>query len=123
MQHIFGNQPNDNACIKENLDTGKVGKETVSAQQYVMLPLWSTDLQDPQNTDDVVADVAFDVKENKNDVHVSANRSNNPNFVIIGKSSIVDPSKYLDDLDMPELEDIVYSDDEEDVGAEADLSN
>nr|GFB73885.1 hypothetical protein [Tanacetum cinerariifolium] len=27
------------------------------------------------------------------------------------------------ELDMPELEDIVYSDDEEDVGAEADLSN
>nr|GFD33591.1 hypothetical protein [Tanacetum cinerariifolium] len=27
------------------------------------------------------------------------------------------PSKYLDDPDMPELEDIVYSDDEEDVGA------
>nr|GEW80959.1 hypothetical protein [Tanacetum cinerariifolium] len=33
------------------------------------------------------------------------------------------PSKYPDDPDMPELEDIVYSDDEEDVGAEADLSN
>nr|GFC06626.1 hypothetical protein [Tanacetum cinerariifolium] len=45
------------------------------------------------------------------------------NFGIAGKSSFVDPSKYLDDPDMPELEDIVYSDDEEDVGTEADLSN
>nr|GFA36087.1 putative ribonuclease H-like domain-containing protein [Tanacetum cinerariifolium] len=41
---------------------------------------------------------------------------------IAGKSSFVDPFKYPDDSDMPELEDIVYSDDEEDVGAEADLS-
>nr|GEV36358.1 putative ribonuclease H-like domain-containing protein [Tanacetum cinerariifolium] len=46
-----------------------------------------------------------------------------PNFRIARKSSFVDPSKYLDDLDMPELEDIVYLDDEEDVGADADLSN
>nr|GEX43462.1 hypothetical protein [Tanacetum cinerariifolium] len=46
-----------------------------------------------------------------------------PNFGIARKSSFVDLSKYPDDPDMPELEDIVYSDDEEDVGAEADLSN
>nr|GFB78744.1 retrovirus-related Pol polyprotein from transposon TNT 1-94 [Tanacetum cinerariifolium] len=165
---VAGNQPNDNACIKENLDA------------------------DPQNTYDV-ADAAFDVKENENDVHVSANgsaKSDNKkhdekakrddkakslvdsltgvrdlrpefeefsfnssnrvtavsapvnasgpnltnstnsfntaspsvnavslNFEIVGKSSFVDPSKYPDDLDMPELEDIVYSDDEKDVGA------
>nr|GEU86037.1 hypothetical protein [Tanacetum cinerariifolium] len=37
-----------------------------------------------------------------------------PNFGIAGKSLVVDPSKYPDDPDMPELEDIVYSDDEED---------
>nr|GFD39515.1 hypothetical protein [Tanacetum cinerariifolium] len=46
-----------------------------------------------------------------------------PNFRIGRKSSFVDPSKYPDDPDMPESEDIVYSDGEEDVGAEADLSN
>nr|GEX55629.1 retrovirus-related Pol polyprotein from transposon TNT 1-94 [Tanacetum cinerariifolium] len=137
---------------------------TASAQQYVLLPLWSTCSQDPQNTDDAVADAAFDVKENENDV--SSNRSDKtankkhakkpkrddkgkslvdsstgvrdlrakfeelflialtgPNFRIAGKSLFVDPSKYLDDPDMLALEDIVYSDDEEDVGAEADLSN
>nr|GEZ60106.1 hypothetical protein [Tanacetum cinerariifolium] len=53
----------------------------------------------------------------------SFNNSNSPNFGIAGKSSFVDPSKYLDDPDIPELEDIVYSNDEEDVGVEADLSN
>nr|GEU80325.1 reverse transcriptase domain-containing protein [Tanacetum cinerariifolium] len=236
---VAGNQPNDNAGIKENLDASKVGKETVSAQQYVLLPLWCTDLQVPQN---IVDDDAFDVKENKNDVHVSpmevtslivrnmmkrlkemlkervmvnaiiapinlvgpnptdsTNSFNtaspsdtvahtqeegidydevfasvarieairlclcflygfhgfedpdypdkiykvvkalyglhqalraclfdtavSTNFRVAKKFSFVDPSKYLNDPDMPELEDIIYSDDEEDVGAEADLSN
>nr|GEV77665.1 hypothetical protein [Tanacetum cinerariifolium] len=45
------------------------------------------------------------------------------NFRIAGKSLFVDPTNYPDDPDMPALEDIVYSDDEEDVGAEADFSN
>nr|GEZ39726.1 ribonuclease H-like domain-containing protein [Tanacetum cinerariifolium] len=40
-----------------------------------------------------------------------------------GKSSYVDTSQYHDDPNMPDLEDITYSDDEEDVGAEADFSN
>nr|GEV25644.1 reverse transcriptase domain-containing protein [Tanacetum cinerariifolium] len=57
--------------------------------------------------------------------HISCPSVNavSPNFRIAGKSSFVDLSKYPDDPNMPELEDIVYSDDEEDVGAEADLSN
>nr|GEV49212.1 hypothetical protein [Tanacetum cinerariifolium] len=39
------------------------------------------------------------------------------------KSSYVDPSQYPNDPDMPALDDITYSDDKEDVGAEADFSN
>nr|GEV10676.1 hypothetical protein [Tanacetum cinerariifolium] len=39
------------------------------------------------------------------------------------KSSYVDTFQYPDDLNMPALEDITYSDDEEDVGAKADFSN
>nr|GEY66010.1 putative ribonuclease H-like domain-containing protein [Tanacetum cinerariifolium] len=157
------------------------------------------DNADPHNTDDDVADASFDVKENENDVNVSANGSDksdnkkhnekakrddkgkspidsltrvrdlraefeefsfnssnsfnavnapinavgpnlinstnnsntasssihavSPNFGIARKSSFVDPFKYPEDPYMPELEDIVYSDDEEDVDAEADLSN
>nr|GEU46850.1 putative ribonuclease H-like domain-containing protein [Tanacetum cinerariifolium] len=178
---------------------GKVRKETVSAQKYVLLPLWSTGSQDPQNTNADIDDGAFDVKENENNVHVSPsgsgkadnkkhdekakrddkgknpvdspigvrdlraefeafssnstnrvnvvstpvtvagpNLNNNTNsfniaspfdtavsppFGIARKFSIVDPSKYPDDPNMTELEDIVYSDDKEDVGAEANLSN
>nr|GEV19885.1 hypothetical protein [Tanacetum cinerariifolium] len=191
---VTGNQPNHNAGIQGNLDVGKVRKETVSTQQYVLLPLWSTGSKDPQNTD---VDVAFDVKDNETEVHVSqsssdkpkkhdekskreakgknlvdlstrvrdlsdefkeflvnstnrvnaasapvtaagsnptnsttsfnaASPSNNavsPNYEIDRKSSFVDPSQYPDDPDMPALEDIIYSDDEEDVGAEANFSN
>nr|GFA25706.1 hypothetical protein [Tanacetum cinerariifolium] len=153
--------------IQENLNAGNVEKETVSAQQYVLLPLWSTGSKDPRNSD---VDVAFDVKGNEPEVHVSlrvkdlsdefkevsvnstnmvnaasapvtvvgpnstnitnrfhaAGPSDNAvssNLEIDGKSSFVDPSQYPDDLDMPALEDIVYSDDEEDVGAETDFSN
>nr|GEZ10895.1 hypothetical protein [Tanacetum cinerariifolium] len=46
-----------------------------------------------------------------------------PTFEIDRKSSFVDPSQCPDDPNMPALEDIIYSDDEEDVGAEADFSN
>nr|GFA52823.1 uncharacterized mitochondrial protein AtMg00810-like [Tanacetum cinerariifolium] len=40
-----------------------------------------------------------------------------------GKSSYVDASQYPDDPNMPELEYITYSDEEEDVGEEADFTN
>nr|GEX27240.1 retrovirus-related Pol polyprotein from transposon TNT 1-94 [Tanacetum cinerariifolium] len=69
---VAGNQLNHNAGIQENLDAGKVGKETEYVQQYVLLPLWSTGSKDPQNT---YADAAFDVKENESEVHVSPSSS------------------------------------------------
>nr|GFB16746.1 retrotransposon protein, putative, Ty1-copia subclass [Tanacetum cinerariifolium] len=40
-----------------------------------------------------------------------------------GKYSFIDASQLTDDPDMPELEDITYSDDENAVGAEADFNN
>nr|GEY04764.1 hypothetical protein [Tanacetum cinerariifolium] len=52
-----------------------------------------------------------------------SNNAVSPTFKIGRKYSFVDPSQYPDDLNMPALEDIVYSDAEEDVGAEADFSN
>nr|GEU71577.1 retrovirus-related Pol polyprotein from transposon TNT 1-94 [Tanacetum cinerariifolium] len=154
----------------------KVWKETVSAQQYVLLPLWSTGSQDPQNTNaDVATDAAFDVKENENDVHVSPSSSDKPkkhdakakrgdrgkslielstkvrdlrvefedfSINITNRVNAVsapvtaagpDPTNIINSfntaspsdiaVNMPALEDIVYSDEEEDVGAEADFSN
>nr|GEX23897.1 retrovirus-related Pol polyprotein from transposon TNT 1-94 [Tanacetum cinerariifolium] len=40
-----------------------------------------------------------------------------------GKSSCIDTSQLPDDIDMPKLEDITYSDDKDTVGAEADFKN
>nr|GEW42941.1 hypothetical protein [Tanacetum cinerariifolium] len=40
-----------------------------------------------------------------------------------GKSSCINTSQLPDDPDMPELEDITYSDDQDDVGAEANFNN
>nr|GEY60022.1 hypothetical protein [Tanacetum cinerariifolium] len=154
---VARNHPNSSACIQENLDAGKEGKEPISTQKYVLLPLWSTSSKDPKNTD---ADAAFDDKETEKEVYVSPKYSINstnwvnatsepvtavgPNstnstdsfnadgpshtvvsltFEIGGKSSFVDPSQYPDDPNMPALEDIIYSDDEKDVGTKADFSN
>nr|GEX52123.1 copia protein [Tanacetum cinerariifolium] len=61
---------------------------------------------------------------NSTNTFSAAGPSNNAvslNFDLGGKSSYVDPSQYPDDPDMSALEDITYSDDEEDVGAEADF--
>nr|GFD54569.1 hypothetical protein [Tanacetum cinerariifolium] len=49
--------------------------------------------------------------------------SNNDVSPTLEKYSYVDTSQYPDDPNMPVLEDITYSNDEEDVGAEADFSN
>nr|GFA41362.1 ribonuclease H-like domain-containing protein [Tanacetum cinerariifolium] len=69
---LLGNQPNSSAGIQGNFDAGNIGKETVSTQQYVLLPLWSTSSNNPQNTD---VDAAFDDKENESTVHVSLSSS------------------------------------------------
>nr|GEW70113.1 hypothetical protein [Tanacetum cinerariifolium] len=49
--------------------------------------------------------------------------SNDAVSPIDGKSSDIDAFQLLHDPDMPELEDIIYSDDEDVVGAEADFNN
>nr|GFC54302.1 hypothetical protein [Tanacetum cinerariifolium] len=54
---------------------------------------------------------------------ISTNSTNTAVSPTHRKSSYMDPSQYPDDPNMPELEDITYYDDEEDVGAEADFTN
>nr|GFD05638.1 hypothetical protein [Tanacetum cinerariifolium] len=57
----------------------------------------------------------------------SPNASNSPPIVTVVKAPVVnaaqDTSQYPDDPDMPELEDITYFDDDDDVGVEADFNN
>ncbi|GJV21789.1 putative ribonuclease H-like domain-containing protein [Tanacetum coccineum] len=56
----------------------------------------------------------------------NVNSTNNVNAASTNKVNVVGAKTSIelpDDLNMPELEDIVYSDDDEDVGAEADMNN
>nr|GEW04133.1 hypothetical protein [Tanacetum cinerariifolium] len=60
---------------------------------------------------------------NSTNTFSAAGLSNTVVRLTLGKYLYVDPSQYPDDPNMPALEDISYSDDEEDVGAEANFSN
>nr|GEV03393.1 hypothetical protein [Tanacetum cinerariifolium] len=116
----------------------KVVKEPESAQQYVLLFLWSTGSKDPQNSD---ADAAFDVKDNEPEVHVSPSSSDKPNKhdekakrKAKGKSHVDFAPVTAVGLNLtnttnsfntagPSDNVTLFSDNEEDVGVEADFSN
>nr|GEV99534.1 putative ribonuclease H-like domain-containing protein [Tanacetum cinerariifolium] len=139
---VAWNQPNLSAGIQENLAAGKVRKENISVQQYVVLPLWSMVSKNPQNTG---ADAAFNVKENEKEIHVSPSSSDKPKKhdekakreakkrvlwiypqdapVTAVRPNPTNNTNSFNAADMPSLEDIVYSDDKEVVGAEADFYN
>nr|GEU74634.1 putative ribonuclease H-like domain-containing protein [Tanacetum cinerariifolium] len=59
----------------------------------------------------------------KSPIELAAGPSNTAVSLTLGESSYVDPSQYPNDPNMLALEDITYSDDEEDVGVEADFTN
>nr|GEU32826.1 uncharacterized mitochondrial protein AtMg00810-like [Tanacetum cinerariifolium] len=103
----------------------KAGEEIV--QQYVLFPVWSFGSTNPQNTN---GDAAFDKKEPEfegrkpeSEVNVSLSKFEDFSDNSINEDSAADTSQLPNDLNMPELEDITYSDDEDDVGAEADFNN
>nr|GEW28150.1 hypothetical protein [Tanacetum cinerariifolium] len=68
---VTGNQPNSSVGIQENLTASTGGKEAESIQKYMLLLLWSSGSNNPQNTDAA----AFEVKEPESKVHVSPNSS------------------------------------------------
>ncbi|GKF85890.1 hypothetical protein Tco_0253717, partial [Tanacetum coccineum] len=147
---IAGNQSNGNADAKACDDAGKARMETVLSKDYILLPLWSADplfsqsskssldaefkpssdgkkkVDDDKEKDDNVSstnnvNTASDGNSTKN-VNVVSSIINDAGIevnVVGAKTSIELP----DDPNMPELEDIVYSDDDGDVGAEADMNN
>ncbi|GKF22197.1 hypothetical protein Tco_0074519, partial [Tanacetum coccineum] len=94
------------ACFKESIDAGQAGKKTIHDQEYILLPLWTSDpslSKDLKNTEDYAGKKVTEDSENKDS-----------EVLIYGCE---------DDPNMPNLEEIVYSDDDEDVGAEADMTN
>ncbi|GJT23527.1 putative ribonuclease H-like domain-containing protein [Tanacetum coccineum] len=153
---IAGNQSNGNAGTKENIGACPVGKKTVPDQEYILLPLWTSDpllSKGLKNTEDYAGKKVTKVPETesrvsskedeKDDQYLrnefeslngenDINSTNNINTVssTINTASIndnvVDENiiyRCEDDPNMPNLEEIVYSDYDKDVGVEADMTN
>nr|GEV69796.1 uncharacterized mitochondrial protein AtMg00810-like [Tanacetum cinerariifolium] len=112
-----GNRTNSSAGFQDILDAEKAEEEV--DQSYMLFPVWSSvGSTNPQNN---IKDAAFDGKEHDFDVKKLESK------VILSPSSSAQ-SKEQDDKIMKEakgkrLEDIIYSDEEDVVGAEADFNN
>nr|GEU54843.1 hypothetical protein [Tanacetum cinerariifolium] len=127
---VVGNQPNHNAGIQGNFDAGNESEAHVSPnssdkpKRHDEKATREAKGKSPVDFAPVTA-VGPNSTNSTNSCNVAGPSKNavSPNFEIGRKSSFVDPSQYPDDPNMPALEDIVYLDDEKDVGAEADFSN
>ncbi|GJX70699.1 putative ribonuclease H-like domain-containing protein [Tanacetum coccineum] len=152
---IAGNQTNGNAGTKENIDVDQARKKIVSDQEYILLPLLTSnpslfksskdspnarfkpsreeekiDSEHLKNKDSKVPNIEEPRVNQEQDANV--NGTNNINTVSltvsvadIENNAIDENIVYgcIDDPNMPNLEEIVYSDDDEEVGAEADMNN
>ncbi|GJR91387.1 putative ribonuclease H-like domain-containing protein [Tanacetum coccineum] len=152
---VAGNQTNDNACTKENIDAGQYGKKIILDQEYILLPLLTfdpllfksskdspdaifkpsgeeenMDSKHPKNEDSEVPNTEEPRVNQEQDANV--NSTNNINTVCLTvnvadiENNVVDENIVygcIDDLNMPNLEEIVYSDDDEEVGVETDMNN
>ncbi|GJX57450.1 putative ribonuclease H-like domain-containing protein [Tanacetum coccineum] len=141
---VVGNQSNSNAGTKRCDEARNASMETGSGRDYILLPLWTDDLpistqstkihgdgdKDPGNDDTVHTQKKQDNPNSTNNVNAAnSNLSNSTNYLNAAQSNDVNAAgnnlgnELLDDPNMPNLEEIVYSDDDEGVGAEADMNN
>ncbi|GJR34404.1 putative ribonuclease H-like domain-containing protein [Tanacetum coccineum] len=130
-----GNQTNGSTCTKACQDAGKARVEIVPGKEYILLPLWTADSllssqlknfpndgfkpsEDAEKNDDD----GQDDQEKEDDV----NSTNIVNATSINEVNAVGAKTCIElpnDPNMPPLEEIVYPKDDEDVGAEADITN
>nr|GEV90331.1 putative ribonuclease H-like domain-containing protein [Tanacetum cinerariifolium] len=113
--------PQQNGIAERKKRTLIEAARTMLADSLLPISFWA------ENTD---RDAAFDEKEAEFDekkpeyeVNVSPSMFEDFSDNSINKDNDVDTSQLPDDPNMPELEDITYSDDEEDVSTEADINN
>ncbi|GKE89076.1 putative ribonuclease H-like domain-containing protein, partial [Tanacetum coccineum] len=130
---IVGNQTNGNAGTKENIDACQAGKKIVPDQEYILLPLLTSDPSLSKSLKDS-PDAGFKPsgEEEKMDAEHPENEDSEvqnteePRVNQEIEDNVVDENIVygcIDDPNMPNLEEIVYSDDDEEVGAEADMNN
>ncbi|GJT24041.1 putative ribonuclease H-like domain-containing protein [Tanacetum coccineum] len=152
---VVRNQTNDNAGTKENIDACQAGKKIVLDQEYILLPLLTSDpslsksLKDssdagfkpsgeeekidsehPENEDSEVPNTEEPRVNQEQDANVNNTNTINTvsptvNAADIENNAVDENIVYgcIDDQNMPNLKKIVYSDDDEEVGAEADMNN
>ncbi|GJS00352.1 putative ribonuclease H-like domain-containing protein [Tanacetum coccineum] len=122
---VAGNQSNDNAGTKACNDAGKDSSMEKFLHDTGFKPSSDGEKKvdgDPSKEDqsnDQEKDGNVNSTNNVNAVSLTVNAVSIKVNVVGAKTSIELP----DDLNMSELENIVYSDDDEDVGAEADMNN
>ncbi|GJS10129.1 retrovirus-related pol polyprotein from transposon TNT 1-94 [Tanacetum coccineum] len=118
---VAGNQSNGSAGTKACDNVGKVRVETVPGKDYILLPSLTQDSPFSSSSKDS-PDAGFKPsgEEEKKDAKDPGNEDSE-----VPKDNVVDENIVYgcdDDPNMSELEEIVYSDDE-DVGADADINN
>ncbi|GKF53821.1 hypothetical protein Tco_0160731 [Tanacetum coccineum] len=124
---VAGNQTNGNAGTKENINAGQAGKKIVPDQEYILLPLLTSYPSLSKSSKDS-PDAGFKPsgEEKKMDFEHPENKDSEvPNkrsqeFI---KSKMQMTTALTTLILMPNLEEIVYSDNDEEVGAEADMNN
>nr|GEV98889.1 putative reverse transcriptase domain-containing protein [Tanacetum cinerariifolium] len=133
----IGNQSQPCAGFQDNFDAEKAGEEI--DQQYEpefdvkkpesevnVSPSGSAQSKKQDDKTKREAKGKSPVKQitlNSTNTFSAAGPSNAAASPTHGKSSFIDASQLLDDSEMPELEDITYSDDEDDVRAKTDFNN
>nr|GFB21380.1 hypothetical protein [Tanacetum cinerariifolium] len=120
---IAGNQTNPSAGFQDKFGAEKAGEEI--NQQYVLFPVWSSGFTNPHNYD---GDAAFDGKEHdfdakKHEYKVILSLSNSAQSRKLSAEFEGCSDNSRNEVNVAELEDITYSDDKNDVGAEADFNN
>ncbi|GJX54022.1 putative ribonuclease H-like domain-containing protein [Tanacetum coccineum] len=143
-----GLQVLEKAGTKACDDAGKAKMETVPGKDYILLPLWTADppfsqssksspvaVFKPSGDDEKKVtkepgkeggDPSKEGERNDQEKEDNVKSTNTVNAASTNEVNVVGAKtsiELLDDPNMPELEDIVYSDDNEDVGAEADMNN
>ncbi|GJT36123.1 putative ribonuclease H-like domain-containing protein [Tanacetum coccineum] len=124
-----GNQSNGIAGTIACENAGKARVETVPGKDYILLPFLTQDPPFSSSSKDS-PDVGFKPsgeEEKKDAKHLENEDSEVPNTEELRVNQEKDESVNIygcaDDPNMPNLEEIVYSEDDEGVGAEADMNN
>ncbi|GJV24211.1 putative ribonuclease H-like domain-containing protein [Tanacetum coccineum] len=122
---VAGNQTNGNAGTKENIDAGQDGKKIVPDQKYILLPLLTSDPSLSKSSKDS-PDAGFKPsgeEEKIDSEHQENEDSEVPNTEEPRVNQEQDANvNNTNNINIVSLT-IVYSDDDEEVGAEADMNN